>query len=145
MSVLDFIGQHPDLVGVVITTIGGLILHRNHAIKADDLWDTMMQLGRQVFPVLIRDARIYDDAYVLGKIQDYIWAGLSRLGIKKTPTLEKLVTEVAEHVKAELAQKLFDAHIGDFITTQQKTADVIKAMPPEPKATPEAPAAPVTA
>lgn len=131
MDVLDFAEKHPKLVTLIITTIGTLIWHHGRKTSLNDIWDTMLQLGRQALPDLLRDARLYDDAYVLDKIQKAIRAGLGRLGVKRTPIIEQYVTEVAEHVKAELAQRLFNAHITDFVKVQTTTGDLLKAAPPD--------------
>lgn len=127
MSVLDFVTKNPQLVVLIATTVGGLLWHRNRSINLNDLWDTAMQLGKQALPMILKDTRLYDDQYVLSKITASIWAGLDRLEVKHTPTVDDYVKEAAEHIKGDLAAMLADAHLGGFIDTQSRTLETIKA------------------
>lgn len=130
-AILSFINSNPALVVGLFTTIGGWIWHRK--VTANDLWDTLMQMGRQVFPEIVKDARLYDDAYVLARIEGAIWAGLSRLGVKRSSGLESLVHEAAEHVKAELAAKLTEYHLDKTINVLQQTSLELKKVPDAPQ------------
>ena len=123
IEILNFADQHPALIATIITSLAGLIWKRNQTLN--DTWETLLQLGRQVFPEVLKDSRLYDDTYILVKISDSMWKGLNRLGVKRSPVLEKLVNEAAEHVKAELAAKLTDYHLDAFINAQQKTDEIL--------------------
>lgn len=132
MDAFDFAEKHPQLIGLIITTLVGLVWHRGKKLSLDDIWDTMEQLGRQALPALAKEGKLYDDAYVSEMFESRIWAGLNKLGVKRSPVIEKMVHEVVIKLHDELAQKLFDSHIGDFIKKQSGTADIMKTLP-EPK------------
>lgn len=116
MTIVDFITNNPDLVTVVVGAVTGLIWKRGKGIKMDDLWETLLQVGRQAFPHLLRSAKLYDDAHVREVISKTIWAGLTRLGVPKNEAVMKLVDEAVEHVVGELAQKVLEYHFGQLKT-----------------------------
>ena len=122
-EILNFADQHPALIVTIITSLAGLFWKRNQSLN--DTWETILQLGRQVLPEVLKDPRLYNDEYVLSKITESIWRGLGRLGIKRSPKLEGLVNEAAEHVKAELAAKLTEYHLDSFIKTQKETLEIM--------------------
>jgi hypothetical protein len=129
MPLLNWIASNPDTAATIAMTVGLWLWNKARGKKQDDIWDTIMQLGRHALPDLLKSARLYDDAYVLDQIQKAIWAGLGRLGVKRTPIIDKFVSEAAEHVKAELAQRLFDAHITDFVKVQTTTKEILESAP----------------
>jgi hypothetical protein len=127
MNLLNFAAQHWDDITAAGALITGLLWHRGKKLRLDDLWDTLMQLGRQVLPKLLNDPHLYDDAYVRAKLNTAIWAGLERLKVPHSQTVEKLVDEVVEHLHGELAEKLWNANLGAAVDKLQKTSDGLKA------------------
>jgi hypothetical protein len=129
MTILNFIENNPDLVTLLVGTIGGFIWKRGKNTKSNDLWETLLKLGRQAFPLLLKDKRLYDDAYVRETISKTIWAGLTRLKVPKTDATMALVDEVMEHIVGELAEKVMDYHLGRLEKPLKDTLDIIKALP----------------
>ncbi len=123
MTIFDFISKNPDLVTLVVGTIGGLIWKRGKNVKADDLWDTLLQLGRQSFTRLLQDKRLYEDDYVREIITKTIWSGLTRLGVPKSEATLRLVGEAVEHVKGELAIAVMKHHFGRLTTSLEATRE----------------------
>lgn len=126
MSLLEFVSKNPDLVTLVVTTVGGLIWHRGRSLKLSDLWDTLLKLGHQALPVLLSDPKLFDDEYVRSKISAAIWKGLERLKVPRNATTEKLVDEATEHIKGELAEQLWKLQMGKFVETSEQTLDILK-------------------
>lgn len=131
MSLGSWIASNPEAATLIVSTVVGYVWNKARGKKQDDLWDTAVGLGRQVLPAIIKEGRLYDDEYVLRRINGAIWAGLDRLGVKHSKMLDSLVAEVAEHVKAELAERLFNAHLSDFIKVQNQTAGMLETALPE--------------
>lgn len=126
MSLVNFITSNPDLVALVVTTVGGLIWQRGKKTKENDRWDVLLQLGRQVIPRLLADSKIFDDEYVRSKLRAYMVDGLQRLKVPMSPVVSDLVDEAVEHIHGELAQKLTEYHLNEFIKVQSKTAEMMK-------------------
>ncbi len=131
MKTVDFVTNNWDSIIAVVTVIGGWAWKKAHGQKADDLWDTLLQLGRQALPGLLRDAKLYDDAHVRETISKTIWAGLTRLKVPKNTATLKMVDEAMEHIVGELAAKVMDHNLGEFIKVQGKTAETLKGLPQE--------------
>jgi hypothetical protein len=125
MSLVNFITANPDLVGLIVTTIGGLLWHRGQKTKENDYWETFMKIGRQILPRLLQDKRIYNDAWVREELTSAIFAGLARLKIPRNTLTESLVAEAVEHLHGELAELLTTHHLDEFIKVQGKTAEVL--------------------
>lgn len=127
MSVLNFIASNWDSIAAVGGIVGGYIFHRGKKARETDRWDLIEKLAKQAFPRLLKDARLYDDAYVRRTIGGAIWAGLDRLGIKRSTALAKLVDEAVEYAIGELATALIDYQLGQFKRVQGETVDILKA------------------
>ena len=142
MEIVNALLNHPDTVALILGTLGGLIWHRGKKSAADDLRDTLLKVGRQAFTKLLTDPRLYDDAYVREQISKAIWAGLTRMGVKKTPGVMKLVDEAVEVIHGELAEKVMDYHLSKLQKPLQGAADAISKLPEdkaiEPAAEPTA-------
>jgi len=130
MTILNFIENNPDLVTLIVGAITGLVYKRGKGVKLDDLWETLLQVGRQAFPVLMRDAKLYDDTHVREVITKTIWAGLTRLGVDKgNPTVSKLIDEAVEHIHGELAAMVLKYHLSQLEKPLQGAADALKKLP----------------
>lgn len=127
MTGFDFIANNWDSLTAAGLVVGGWLWKKAHHQKTESLSDQLLKLGRQVLPKLIRDGKLYDDAYVNAEIRKTILAGLGRLNIPLNKTVTVLVDKAVEHIHDELAQQLFSAHLDDFIEKQQGTADMLKA------------------
>lgn len=124
MSLVDWISSNPDTAVTIVGGVAAYLWNKARGRKTDDLWDTAVKLGHQAVAGLLKDPNLYDDAYVRAKLNSSIWAGLSRLGVKLNPVLEKLVDEVVEHVKGELAEQLWKHNLDGFIRVQTQTAAI---------------------
>jgi hypothetical protein len=126
MSIVNWATENPKDAIMIVGAVVGYLWNKAHGRKTDDIWDTALKLGKQVLPQLLKDARIYDDAYVNGEIRKYIVAGLARV---KLTMPEKLIDEAVEHIHGELAEQLMKHNLDEFIKVQSKTAEVLKAAP----------------
>lgn len=127
MSLVSLALEHSEDIIAIGALVGGLLFNRSRKATLDDLWETMEKLGKQALPRLLSDHRLTDDVWVLGQITEAIWAGLDRIGVKRSKTLEKLVSEAAEHVKAELADAVIKQLLGKYIDVSTKTAEQLKS------------------
>lgn len=126
MSIITFATEHYDDIIAIGGLAYGLLLQRSRKKLLDDLWDTAAKLGKQVLPRLLDDTRLTDDAWVLSQITEGIWAGLDRLGVKRSKPIEKIVAEVAEHVKADFADAVIQKLLSGYIKTSEKTLGTLK-------------------
>jgi hypothetical protein len=125
MNALNFVVNNWDAVALIAGTLYGLVHHTNKKQTASDRWDVLLALGRQLVPKLLADARLYDDQYVRSKLRQYMIDGLTRLKVPMTPKISDLVDEAVEHIHGELAEKLTEYHLGEFIKVQGKTAEIL--------------------
>lgn len=126
MSIITFAAEHWDDIAAVGGIVATLLWRRGKKLSLDDLWDTAEKIGLQVLPKLLADPHLHDDVYVRLKINGAIWAGLERLGVKHSKTIDKLVDEVTEHVKGDLAAKLMDQLLGKYIDVSKQTVETLK-------------------
>lgn len=129
MSILNVIANHWDDIAAGAMLVGGYLFHRGGKVADQSLKKLASSLAKQALPRLLRDPRVHDDAYIRKVIAGAIWAGIDRLGIKHSAALQKLAAEAVEHAAGELCAKVIDYQLGQFIATQEKTLDVIKAAP----------------
>jgi hypothetical protein len=132
MSLIGNLASNPDvavLVTAVVGAIGKAIWNKGKKSKEDDLWETLLRIGKQAFPILLKDKRLYDDAHVRETISKTIWSGLTRLSIPKNEIVMRLVDEAVEHIVGELAEKVMDYHLGRLEKPLKDTLDIIKALP----------------
>jgi hypothetical protein len=131
MNLANFVMNNWDS----ILAVGGLLGLWKHgktkAIGREDLWDTLLQLGRQSFTALLHDKGLYNDAYVRDFIEKAIWKGLDRLKVPHSKLVETFVAEAVEHVKGELAAMVFKYHASQLAKPLQATADKLKGLPQE--------------
>lgn len=127
MKALDFAISNWDTISTVGVLLGGWLWHKARHEKTESLQEMLLKLGRQALPVLVKDARLYDDAYVNGQIRKAIVAGLGRINVKITPATSALVDLAVEHVHDELASQLTEAHLGEFVKVQSKTLAELQA------------------
>lgn len=128
MNLLNLIANNWDSIAAAGTVIGGLLWNRGKKLKEADLWDSLLKFGRQAFTRLMHDARLYDDAHVRKVITEALWDGLERIGVKKTPALEKIVIEAAEYVKGELAELVLKHHFGQLVKPLERTAEKLGSL-----------------
>lgn len=121
MSLVNFITANPDLVTLVVGTVVGLVWRKDKQTKQSDRWDLLLQLGRQLLPKLLADARLYDDAYVRSKLREYMVDGLTRLKVPMNPIISDLVDEAVEHIHGELAGLVMQHNLGRYIEVSSKT------------------------
>lgn len=134
MSLIGTIANNPDaaaIIGLAASALGKVLWNRGKKSKEEDLWETLLKVGKQCFPLLLRDKRLYDDDHVRTAIHDTITKALKRLSIPMTEVVLKLVDEATEHVKAELAEMVFKYHAGHLEKPLQSTLDAIKSLPQE--------------
>lgn len=131
MNLLSFVKENPDLVTLLVGSVVGVFWKKGKSVKAADMWELLLKLGYQEFPKLYKSARLYDDVYVREQITKAIWAGLNRLSMPKNAATMALVDEAVEHIHGELAQKLFDFHVGNLKTPLEETAKVLATIPQE--------------
>lgn len=127
MSLVNWITSNPDAAVAIVGGVVTFIWNKARGKKTDDLWDTLLQLGRQAFPKLLRDAHLFDDAYVRARLNAAIWQGLERLKVKRSKLVEGLVDEVVEHLVGELASKVIDLGLSEYIKTSKETSGTIAA------------------
>jgi hypothetical protein len=137
MNLANFVMNNWDS----ILAVGGLLGLWKHgktkALGREDLWDTLLQLARQAFMQLLRDKRLYEDAYVRQVITKTIWSGLERLCVPKSNFVVKLVDEAVEHAVGELAAMVFRHNAGELVKATQGAADAFKGLPQEVPIAPE--------
>jgi hypothetical protein len=129
MSLINTIANNPDFAAVVtagLGYVGRLLWKKGKDAQINDLWDTLLQLGRQAFPLLLRDKRLYDDAHVRETVSKAIWSGLTRLSVPKNATTMKLVDEAVEHVVGELAAKVVEYHFSRLVPKLEETAEALR-------------------
>jgi hypothetical protein len=124
MNLLNFIVKNPDLVSLVVGTAVALVWHKGKKQTESDRWDVLLQLGRQLLPKLLKDARLYDDAYVRSKLREYMVDGLTRLKVPMNPIISDLVDEAVEHVHGELAQMVMKYNLDQYIKVSEKTVEL---------------------
>ncbi len=134
MSLVTAALDNPDVAALITagaSYLGRILWKKGKKAQIDDLWETLLQVGRQAFPVLWKSARLYDDAYVRETISKTIWAGLTRLSIPKNETTMKLVDEAVEHVVGELAAMVMKYHLGQLEKPLKATLEDLKKLPGE--------------
>lgn len=107
MNLVNFVISNWDTIAAGASVVGGYIWHRGKKTQEEDRWELVEKLAKQALPKLLKDSRITDDVYVRRVIGGAIWAGLDRLGIKKSTALVKLVNEAVEHAVGELAEAIW--------------------------------------
>lgn len=127
MNVVNFITGNWDAIATVGGLVGGLIWHRGKKATEADRWELVEKLAKQALPRLLKDPRINDDAHVRRVIAMAIWAGLERLGIKKTSALSKLVDEAVEHAVGELAEQIWKRGFSAIEHTLEATHSTLTA------------------
>lgn len=127
MSLASLIANHIDDILMVGTALAGAIWHRGKKLELKDLAATAEKLGRQILPKLLKDANLYDDAYVRAKLNAAIWDGLERLKIKRSKALDRLVDLAVEHLHAELAERLWSMHFDRIAGTLEQTNETLKS------------------
>lgn len=127
MSLVNWISSNPDAALAVVTTFGAWLYNKARGRKADDLWDTVLKLGKQVLPKLMQDAKLYDDAYVNEQIRKAILAGLARLKVPENKLTLALVDEAVEHIHGELAEMVMRYNLDRYIEVSSKTIAELKA------------------
>ncbi len=138
MTITDFITNNPDLVTLVVGTVTGIIWKKGKLNQTENLWETLLLVGRQAFTKLLQDKRLYDDAYVREVISKTIWAGLTRLNVPKNSSTMKLVDEAVEHVHGELAEMVMAYHLGQLERPLKAAADKLDTFKPTPAIEPAA-------
>jgi hypothetical protein len=128
VNALSFAAENWDALLLIGGTVAGWLGFKRHQTKEDDRWELMLSLGRQALSKLLTDSRLYDDAYVRQQIATAIWAGLARLGLKKTKASEKLVAEVVEILHGELAERMWEHHFGKLASKLEETSDTLKKL-----------------
>jgi hypothetical protein len=124
MSLISWISSNPDAVATVVGGAALWIYNKARGKKSDDLWDRLLAVARQQFPKLLADPKAHENAHKV--VEDALWAKIERLGIKKTPVLDKLVDEIVDHALGELAGKLMDRDLSKYIETSKRTVEILK-------------------
>lgn len=129
MSLGSWISNNPDAVAVIVATVGGYLWKKAHGQKTEDIWETLQDLALHELPRLLNDPHVTDIARV--QIRAAILSGLSRLNIKRSKTVDKLVDEAVEWGCARLAEKLMEKSLNGYIKTSEQTVNIIKTLPQE--------------
>lgn len=121
---INFVAHNWDTIATVVTLVGGYLYNKARGRKTDDIWDTALKIGKQVLPRLLKDAKLYDDAYVNAEIRKYIVAGLTRV---KLTLPDALIDEAVEHIHGELAEMAMKYNLDRYIEVSSGTAAMLKA------------------
>jgi hypothetical protein len=124
MSLLSWITSNPDAAVALVGGTAMWVYNKARGRKTDDLWDRLIAVARQQFPKLLADPKAHENAHKV--VEDALWSKIERLGIKKTPVLDKLVDEIVDHALGELAGKLMDRDLSKYIETSKRTVEILK-------------------
>lgn len=134
MNAINFVVSNWDSILGLLGVLGIYKHQQGKKQGLDDLWDTLLQFGRQAFIRLLEHPKLTDDGFVRAYIERTIWMGLERLQVKRTKTVEDYVKDAVEHIHGELAQRVWDLQMSrlkrEAIPALERAAQKLEQFPP---------------